>query len=123
MCIVFDGGLWTSFGNRATDWNKHYFRCALWSPMRNGNFLNEDSPADRWENIKKTFNVGSTLLNITKRGIIEEIQKYIDVDVNIVEDEDKDQRDYYVDYTKQEAIFKAERPLDIENIIKYYQGQ
>ena len=47
----------------------------------------------------------------------------IDVDVNIVEDEDKDQRDYYVDYSKQEAIFKAERPLDIENIIKYYQGQ
>ena len=57
VCIVFDGGLWTSFGNRATDWNKHYFRCALWSPMRNGNFLNQDSPADRWEHIKKTFNI------------------------------------------------------------------
>ena len=63
------------------------------------------------------------LIQNTKRGIIEEIQKYIDVDVNIVEDEDKDQRDYYVDYSKQEAIFKSERPLDIENIIKYYQGQ
>ena len=25
VCISFDGGLWTSFGNRATDFNKHYF--------------------------------------------------------------------------------------------------
>lgn len=55
--IVFDGGLWTSFGNRSTDWNRHYFRCALWSPMRNGNFLNNDSPSDRWETIKKTFDI------------------------------------------------------------------
>ena len=55
--IVFDGGLWTSFGNRSTDWNRHYFRCALWSPMRNGNFLNNDSPSDRWETIKKTFHI------------------------------------------------------------------
>ncbi len=76
---------------------------------------------EQWKG--ETFNVGATQLNITKRGIIEEIQKYIDVDVNIVEDEDKDKRDYYVDYSKQEAIFKAERPLDIENVIKYYQGQ
>lgn len=57
VTIVFDGGLWTSFGNRATDWNKHYFRCGLWSPMRNGNFLNKNSPSDRWEKIKSTFNI------------------------------------------------------------------
>ena len=57
VTIVFDGGLWTSFGNRATDPFNHYFRCGLWSPMRNGNFLNDNSPADRWQQIKKTFNI------------------------------------------------------------------
>ena len=72
---------------------------------------------------KEIFNVGATQLNVTKRGIVEEIQKYIDIDVKIVEDEDKDKRDYYVDYSKQEKYIKTDRPLDIENIIKYYQGQ
>lgn len=55
--IVFDGGLWTSFGNKASDPEKHYFRCGLWSPMRNGNFLNENSPSDRWQKIKSVFNI------------------------------------------------------------------
>ena len=55
--IVFDGGLWTSFGNRASVPEQHYFRCGLWSPMRNGNFLNKNSPGDRWQKIKSTFNI------------------------------------------------------------------
>lgn len=53
VCISFDGGIWTSMGNRATDWAKHYFRCGLWSPMNDGNFLNQNSPGDRWAQIEK----------------------------------------------------------------------
>ena len=52
VCISFDGGIWTSMGNRATDWAKHYFRCGLWSPMNDGNFLNKNSPGDRWKQIE-----------------------------------------------------------------------
>ena len=52
VCISFDGGIWTSMGNRATNWAKHYFRCGLWSPMNDGNFLNKNSPGDRWKQIE-----------------------------------------------------------------------
>lgn len=52
VCISFDGGIWTSLGNRATQWEKHYYRCGLWSPMRDGNFLNKSSPSDRWQTIE-----------------------------------------------------------------------
>lgn len=56
VVICFDGGLWTSFGNKASSENHHY-RQGLWQPMRGGNFLNADSPSDRWENLKKIFNI------------------------------------------------------------------
>lgn len=59
VCISFDGGIWTSLGNRA-DWvEKHYYRCGLWSPMRDGNFLNANSPNDRWQTIESMLETKS----------------------------------------------------------------
>ena len=54
--ITFDGGLLSSFGNTST-YPNHYFRVSLFSPMNNGNFLSDNSPSDRWEMLKKEFNV------------------------------------------------------------------
>ena len=59
VCVSFDGGIWTSMGNRATDWAKHYYRCGLWSPMNDGNFLNENSPGDRWQKIESYLSTKS----------------------------------------------------------------
>ena len=59
VCISFDGGIWTSLGNRATQWEKHYYRCGLWSPMRDGNFLNKNSPGDRWQQIESKLDTKS----------------------------------------------------------------
>jgi len=36
---------------------KHHWRVALYSPMNNGNFLSDNSPPDRWEMMKKLWNV------------------------------------------------------------------
>ena len=69
-----------------------------------------------------TFNIGAENLNITKEDIVKEIQKHIELKLEIVEDEDRDKRDYYVDYSKQNQFFKVESQLDIAGIIKYYQG-
>lgn len=68
------------------------------------------------------FNIGAEHLNITKEAIVKEIQKHIDLKLEIVEDEDRDKRDYYVDYSKQNQYFKVDSKLDISGIIKYYQG-
>ena len=68
------------------------------------------------------FNIGAEHLNITKEDIVKEIQKHIDLKLEIVEDEDRDKRDYYVDYSKQNKFFKVDSTLDISGIIKYYQG-
>ena len=54
--ITFDGGILSSFGNTITDAN-HHWRVALYSPMNNGNFLSENSPPDRWERMKKIWNI------------------------------------------------------------------
>jgi hypothetical protein len=54
--ITFDGGLLSSFGNTST-YPNHYFRVSLFSPMNNGDFLSDNSPSDRWEMLKKEFNV------------------------------------------------------------------
>jgi len=54
--ITFDGGILSSFGNTVTH-PKHHWRVALYSPMNNGNFLSDNSPPDRWEMMKKLWNV------------------------------------------------------------------
>jgi len=55
--ITFDGGLLSSFGN--VHGPEHHWRVSLYSPMNNGNFLSDDSPADRWEAAKTRWNVKS----------------------------------------------------------------
>ena len=55
--ITFDGGLLSSFGN--VHGPDHHWRVSLYSPMNNGNFLSDDSPADRWEAAKTRWNVKS----------------------------------------------------------------
>ena len=54
--ITFDGGVLSSFGNVSTS-PDHHFRVALNTPMNNGNFLSDNSPPDRWEMMKKMWNV------------------------------------------------------------------
>jgi hypothetical protein len=54
--ITFDGGVLSSFGNVSTS-PDHHFRVALYTPMNDGNFLSDNSPSDRWEMLKKKFNV------------------------------------------------------------------
>jgi len=54
--ITFDGGIMSSFGNTITDAN-HHWRVALYSPMNNGNFLSDNSPPDRWEKMKKIWDI------------------------------------------------------------------
>jgi hypothetical protein len=54
--ITFDGGVLSSFGNVSTS-PDHHFRVALNTPMNDGNFLSDNSPPDRWEMMKKLFNV------------------------------------------------------------------
>ena len=55
--ITFDGGLLSSFGN--VHGPDHHWRVSLYSPMNNGNFLSDNSPADRWEAAKSRWNVKS----------------------------------------------------------------
>ena len=55
--ITFDGGLLSSFGN--VHGPKHHWRVSLYSPMNNGNFLSDGSPADRWEGMKARWNIKS----------------------------------------------------------------
>ena len=55
--ITFDGGLLSSFGN--VHGPDHHWRVSLYSPMNNGNFLSDNSPADRWEAAKTRWNVKS----------------------------------------------------------------
>ena len=54
--ITFDGGILSSFGNTITH-PKHHWRVSLYSPMNNGNFLSDNSPPDRWEYMKKLWNI------------------------------------------------------------------
>jgi len=54
--ITFDGGILSSFGNTITH-PKHHWRVSLYSPMNNGDFLSDNSPDDRWEMMKKLWNV------------------------------------------------------------------
>ena len=53
--ITFDGGILSSFGN--VHGPNHHWRVALYSPMNNGNFLSDNSPPDRWEHMKKLWNI------------------------------------------------------------------
>jgi len=53
--ITFDGGLLSSFGN--VHGTQHHWRVSLYSPMNNGNFLSDNSPADRWEMMKGIWNI------------------------------------------------------------------
>ena len=55
--ITFDGGLLSSFGN--VHGPDHHWRVSLYSPMNNGNFLSDNSPADRWEAAKARWTVKS----------------------------------------------------------------
>ena len=52
------------------------------------------------------FDSSHTGYNAHRKGIVKEIQKHIDLKLEIVEDEDRDKRDYYVDYSKQNKFFK-----------------
>ena len=54
--ITFDGGILSSFGNTITH-PQHHWRVSLYSPMNNGNFLSDNSPPDRWEKMKKLWNI------------------------------------------------------------------
>lgn len=54
--ITFDGGILSSFGNTVTH-PKHHWRVSVYSPMNNGDFLSDNSPADRWEMMKKLWNI------------------------------------------------------------------
>src|SRR5210317_44018 len=54
--ITFDGGILSSFGNTITH-PKHHWRVSLYSPMNNGDFLSDNSPPDRWEMMKKLWNI------------------------------------------------------------------
>ena len=54
--ITFDGGILSSFGNTITH-PSHHWRVSLYSPMNNGNFLSDNSPPDRWEMMKKMWNI------------------------------------------------------------------
>ena len=54
--ITFDGGILSSFGNTITH-PQHHWRVSLYSPMNNGNFLSDNSPPDRWEYMKKLWNI------------------------------------------------------------------
>jgi len=56
VVITFDGGLCSSFGNTAGIPN-HRYRVSLWTPMRNGEFFEKDSPPDRWNEMKNLFNI------------------------------------------------------------------
>jgi hypothetical protein len=53
--ITFDGGLMSSFGN--VHGPNHHWRVSLYSPMNNGNFLSDNSPADRWEMMRSLWKV------------------------------------------------------------------
>ena len=53
--ITFDGGVLSSFGN--VHGPNHHWRVALYSPMNNGDFLSDNSPPDRWERMKKLWNI------------------------------------------------------------------
>ena len=55
--ITFDGGLLSSFGN--VHGPDHHWRVSLYSPMNNGNFLSDNSPADRWQAAKTRWHVKS----------------------------------------------------------------
>ena len=55
--ITFDGGLLSSFGN--VHGPDHHWRVSLYSPMNNGNFLSDNSPADRWQAAQTRWNVKS----------------------------------------------------------------
>ena len=55
--ITFDGGLLSSFGN--VHGPDHHWRVSLYSPMNNGDFLSDNSPADRWQAAKTRWNVKS----------------------------------------------------------------
>lgn len=65
--ITYDGGLFSSFNNNPARGNKLVFRIAFSSPMRNGNFLNANSPADRWEKIKKKLQYSIQCLENTRK--------------------------------------------------------
>ena len=52
VTINFDGGVFNAYGNIGHRTNAH-FRCGINSPMRNGNFNNENSPADRLKRLQK----------------------------------------------------------------------
>ena len=54
--ITFDGGILSSFGNTITH-PQHHWRVSLYSPMNNGDFLSDNSPADRWEKMKALWNI------------------------------------------------------------------
>ena len=56
VVITFDGGLCSSFGN-TSGVPSHRYRVALWTPMRNGNFLADNSPNDRWKEMQQLFNI------------------------------------------------------------------
>ena len=58
VVVTFDGGLCSSFGNTSGVPN-HRYRVALWTPMRNGNFLADNTPDDRWKEMQQLFNIGN----------------------------------------------------------------
>jgi nucleoside-diphosphate-sugar epimerase len=70
---------------------------------------------------RNIFNVGTENLNLTKSEILEEISKYVSFETKIIDNEDKDQRDYYVNYGKLSKLYTGiKKNLDISDCIKYY---
>lgn len=79
---------------------------------------------ENWKNVSnETFNLGNETGNLSKIEIVKKIAKHIDLELNIINKEDPDQRDYEVDYSKIKKIWKKgaiNTDRIIENIAKYY---
>jgi len=70
-----------------------------------------------------TYNVGSINGNITKQELVDKIKQYIDVEIDLVKGEDRDKRNYNVDYSKLKNKWDAmDESLNIKKIINYYKN-
>ncbi len=101
----------------------------LYQPMARRSFCSVSCVANLLlyivENYKKfnrtTLNVGTENLNLTKAQIVDEISKFVKFETKIIDNEDKDQRDYFVNYGELNNLYTGvKKNLDITDCIKYY---
>ena len=60
-------------------------------------------------------------MNLTKAQIVDEISKFVKFETKIIDNEDKDQRDYFVNYGELNNLYTGvKKNLDITDCIKYY---